>query len=290
MPPGEAIDGKVRLQRVLADAGVAARRACEALIESGRVSVNGQTVRRLPVFVDPNADRIVVDGRPIPRPERRVYVMLHKPAGTVVTAADEPGFDRRTVLDLVDHPAAPRLFPVGRLDFDSTGLVLLTNDGDLANRLTHPRYGVPKTYHVLVRGDLDEAAVEAIRTKFRVAARRGDDQAPRRPGPPASRGPAPEVTILRRSEGKTVLQITLREARNRQLRDLLQYMGMPVKKLARVAIGPLQLRGLALGAWRELTRSEIQALRRPNQPARPAGQRPKKTPGRAGPPRPVHTP
>jgi pseudouridine synthase len=238
--------GRVRLQRFLADAGVAARRTCEAMIERGRVRVNGEVVRRLPVFVDPATDRIDVDGVGVKGAVRRVYVMLHKPERVLVTTADEPGAERRTVADLVDHPAASRLFPVGRLDFAACGLVLLTNDGELANRLTHPRYGVEKRYEAAVRGGLDVGAARAVRQKL--AAPGGRE--------------APEIRVTRDVSGGAVLEITIREGRGRELREVLKHLGMPVKRLTRVAIGPLELRALGPGRWRELTRDEVQALRR----------------------------
>ncbi|GJQ29247.1 MAG: pseudouridine synthase [Phycisphaerae bacterium] len=258
----------VRLQRVLADAGVAARRVCEAMIEQGRVRVNGEVVRTLPVFVDPARDRIEADGKPVVAASRHVYVMLHKPERMLVTTADEPGMDRATIMELVDHPAAARLFPVGRLDFDSSGLVLLTNDGDLAHRLTHPRYEVPKTYHVLVRGGLDEAALGAVREKMRLAGARDGDAPHGRLG----------LAVGAREPGRTILEVTLREARNRQLRDVLKHLGMPVKKLTRVALGPLRLTGLASGRWRELTREELRDLRAAaaQPPDRRAAPRPPK--------------
>ncbi len=273
MPTPRGHDGqsRVRLQRVLADAGIAARRVCERLIEEGHVKVNGEVVTRLPIFVDPDNDHIEVDGRGVRKPERRVYLMLNKPGGTLVTAADEPGLERPTVLNLVNHPAAPRLFPVGRLDLDTTGLVLLTNDGDLANRLTHPRYGVPKTYHVLVKGELQDEDIAAIGIKMRAVAQREAVAA----GLSPRSTPAPEVVILRREEGKTLLEITLKEAVNRQLREVLRVLGIPVKKLARVAIGPIRLRGLAVGHWRELTREELMDLRHISEgpAARPRARR-----------------
>jgi 23S rRNA pseudouridine2605 synthase len=268
----------------LADAGVAARRVCERLIEEGHVRVNGEIVRRLPVFVDPDQDQIEVNGQRVRKPQRRVYLMVNKPAGTLVTAADEPGMDRPTVMGLVDHPAAPRLFPVGRLEVDATGLVLLTNDGELANRLTHPRYEVPKTYHAVVRGGLGEADVEAIGVKLRAVAQREAAAA----GAPARSGPQPEISILRREAARTLLEITLREGggarsargvrpnddrggragghaqedpRGGVLREVLRLLGIPVKKLTRVGIGPLRLKALAVGQWRELTREELGDLR-----------------------------
>src|SRR5690606_13551855 len=153
-----------RLQRVMADAGVASRRACEELIARGAVEVNGEVVTELPIFVDPREDRILVEGRPLPKRgggDRNIYIMLNKPERTLTTVTDEREFGgegggRRTVMDLVDHPARARLFPVGRLDYATRGLVLLTNDGELANKLTHPRYGVHKTYEAVVKGVLPD--------------------------------------------------------------------------------------------------------------------------------------
>lgn len=241
------------------------------MIEDGRVRVNGEKVTRLPVFVDPATDRIDVDGVGVRETQRHLYVMLHKPAGVLVVNFDEPGFDRATVAQLVDHPSGSRLFPVGRLDIESTGLVLLTNDGEMANRLTHPRYGIAKTYDVAVRGSLDQAAIDAIRLKFRATARRADVES----GSTRSlrHDPAPEITIHKREKDKTVLRVTLREARNRQLRDVLAHLGMPVKKLDRVAIGPLELSGVAMGHWRELTRDELSMLRKATGGKSGAGKR-----------------
>jgi pseudouridine synthase len=253
-----------RLQRVLADAGVAARRVCEQLIEDGRVEVDGVIIDTLPAFVDPERDRITVEGRPIGRRSRRVYVMLNKPSNTVSTSADEPEFDRRTVLELVDHPAADRLYPVGRLDFDATGLLLLTNDGDLANRLTHPRFGVSKTYHAVVKGRLTDEDARALEEGIAQAERRAAKTAG------SVRAARVEVGVFKRDGERTVLELRLTEGRNRQVRQLLAAVGCPVKKLERVAMGPLRLTGLPRGAWRELRRGEIDALRRAAAPARPA--------------------
>jgi 23S rRNA pseudouridine2605 synthase len=149
---------RVRLQRYLADAGVAARRACEEMIEEGRVEVNGEIITKLPAFVDPQQDKVRVDGRAVAKPQSALTLLVHKPQRVLVTASDEPGMDRATILDLVNHPAGARLFPVGRLGWDDAGLVVLTNDGELANALSHPRFGVPKRYEVLVAG-----AVEVLR-------------------------------------------------------------------------------------------------------------------------------
>lgn len=301
LPPMADTSGKVRLQRYLADAGVAARRVCEALIEEGRVEVNGRVVTKLPAFVDPETDKVVVDGRPLKAPGRRVYLILHKPTRTLVTAADEPGFDRRTVLDLVDHPAKARLFPVGRLHYDATGLVLLTNDGEFANLLTHPRYGVPKTYWAVVRGTMVPEQIADIDLKLKTLDRKaaraevglstgpkrrpakaaprpdaedtqehGEDRDPETPDQERPRwerehvakSTRPTISIVKTGEGKTLLEISMLEARNRQLEDVLQSIGSPVKKLTRVGIGPLRLKGLGVGQWRELTGAEITLLKR----------------------------
>lgn len=245
-----------RLQRILADAGVASRRACEAIIEEGRVTVNGRKVTSLPAFADAEKDRIVVDGLVISKPERRVYLMLNKPARTLSTSRDEPGAGRRTVVGIVDHPAAPRLFPVGRLDFEATGLVLLTNDGELANRLTHPRYGVARTYHAVVKGDINEDMLAEIEKGLRRYERRN---AKARPGTPPARV---ELSVARREPGRTVLEVSLVRGPLKELMSLLKTYGCVVRSLERVALGPLTLRGVARGQWRELDRKEVGELRR----------------------------
>lgn len=251
-----------RLQRILADAGVASRRACERLIEEGRVEVNGQIVQSLPAFADPATDRIAVDGRPIRKRGRHIYIMLNKPARTLTTAADEPGMDRRTVVDLVEHPSGERLFPVGRLDYETTGLLIMTNDGELANRLTHPRYEAPKTYRVVARGDLDEPTLERLRKGLFLT----DRKAGRTSGGGGARGGASRATpesvrIVRRDRDRATLEITLTEGRNREIRRLLAAVDLNVRRLERIAVGPVRLRGVARGAWRELDRAEIHALR-----------------------------
>ncbi|MCA9273990.1 MAG: rRNA pseudouridine synthase [Phycisphaerales bacterium] len=245
-----------RLQRVLADAGVAARRVCEELILAGDVEVNGRIVDTLPAFVDPEIDRIRVQGRPIKNQTRKIYVILNKPPRTVTTTADEPDMDRRTVTDLVDHPSASRLYPVGRLDYDTTGLLLLTNDGDLANKLTHPRFGVVKTYHAVVKGKLTDEDAAQIAEGIYLAERKAGKTTG------ASRTARVEVSIFRRDRERTILELRLQEGRNRQVRRMLAAVGCPVKKLQRVAMGPLVLKGLPSGAWRELTKGEVDALRR----------------------------
>jgi len=257
----------------MADAGVGSRRACEALIEAGEVVVNSKMVTTLPAWVDPEEDHIVVQGKPLPQADRKLYIMLNKPPRTLSTAKDEPGADRRTVTDLVDHPAAPRLFPIGRLDYDTVGLILLTNDGELANRLTHPRYGVPKTYKVSVKGELDEEAIAELERGIYLAQRK----AGRTEG--AVRTAHVEIALIARDRDKTVVELTLREGRNRQVRRMLAAVGYPVKKLERVGMGPVKLKGLARGQWRELTRDEIRLLKRAAADSRKDAKRDKAEPG-----------
>jgi pseudouridine synthase len=262
-----------RIQRVLADAGIASRRACEQMIEQGRVRVNGQLVTALPAWVDPHADRIEVDGQIVPGsgkktrdktgPPRHYYVMLNKPRHVISTTRDTHG--RKDVTDLVQLPAAPgkkppRLFPVGRLDADSTGLMLLTNDGDLANRLTHPRYGVPKQYRVSVRGRVSDQDIEQLKQGLYLA-----QEGPR--GKTGKKARITELTKIGHQRGKdgeerTELMVTLREGQNREIRRLLARLGHKARRLHRVSIGPLKLKGVAVGEWRMLTIKEVGMLRK----------------------------
>ncbi len=250
----------MRLQRVLAEAGVAARRACEALIEGGHVQVNGKIVKKLPVFVDPNRDHIEVDGRPIARKKsarpRRLYIMVNKPARALTTASEEPGDERTTVFDLVDYPGKPRLFAVGRLDYETTGLVLLTNDGTMANVMTHPRYGVPKTYEAVVKGLPDQTSLAKLEKDIHKAALRAAQEEGQ------SHAPRVELTITKRDSEKTTIELTFREGKNPQVRRMLAIAGWPVRKLTHIRMGPLELRSLALGKWRELERDEVAALKK----------------------------
>lgn len=239
-----------RLQRVLADAGYGSRRACEELIESGVVRVNGELVEHLPAWVNPSEDRITVSGKPLKQPERHVYIMLFKPRGVMCTNSDPEG--RALAIDLVKHPMRPRLYPVGRLDLDSSGLLLLTNDGELANRLTHPRYEVHKGYEVTVGGSLTDQEVATLEAGMFLHDREGEGKRTRET----------HLTILKRDRERTKLYMELREGRNRQVRRMLLKVGHPVKKLRRVRMGPLELKGLAVGEWRELTTKELALLRR----------------------------
>lgn len=240
----------VRLHKAMADAGVGSRRACEKLIAEGRVTVNGDLVTEMPAWVDPDADRVEVDGRGIARRRRpgRLYLMVNKPRNVICTNHDPEG--RKRVVDLAPH--RERLFCVGRLDAESTGMVILTNDGALTEKLTHPRHEVPKTYQVTVKGELTPEAVEKLTRGVVLADREGG----------AARAKAASVEVKRRDRDSTVLQITLREGRNREIRRMMARLGYRVKKLRRIAIGPVALKGVGSGQWRELSRGEVAALRK----------------------------
>lgn len=239
----------VRLHKAMADAGVASRRACEQMIAEGRVTVNGVPVTQMPAWVDPTRDRIAVDGRPIGKAAKgHAYVLVNKPRGAICTSADEMG--RRTILDLVPHER--RLFCVGRLDAESTGLVLLTDDGDLANQLTHPRYGVAKTYEVSIAGQLKPEDVARLNKGIYLADRKGA----------AAKAAASRIVVLDGDRERTRLRITLKEGRNREIRRMLARLGYDVKRLKRIALGPLPLKGVSVGGWRDLDRHEVAALRK----------------------------
>ncbi len=233
---------RVRLQKVLAERGVASRRASEEIIRQGRVAVNDVTVTELGYKVDPGADRIVVDGAVISNPEPKFYVVLHKPRLCITTASDPQG--RKTVFDLIPDFGV-RLFAVGRLDFDAAGLLLLTNDGPLANRLQHPRYGVPKTYEVRVEGCPDERTLDRLRSGVQLEE--------------GTTAPA-EVTMLRDSPKGAWLRIVLHQGWNRQIKRMGETVGHPVLSIRRVAYGPLKLGRSAPGDWRLLDPREVRLL------------------------------
>ena len=239
-----------RLQKVLADAGVASRRECEALIIEGGVTVNGKTIDTLPAWADPAQDRIEVYGRPLRPAEKHVYVMLFKPRGTVCTNSDPEG--RPRAIDLVRHPSRARLYCVGRLDLDASGLLILTNDGEFANRLTHPRYQVPKGYDLTLDGHLDAAAIATIRKKIFTEPAKG----------PTGDEPRSSIRLISTDSEKSVVHLELCEHRNLQIKDLMLGLGHPVKKMRRTSFGPLKLKGLAVGEWRDLTGREIEMLSR----------------------------
>jgi pseudouridine synthase len=255
----------MRLHKLMAHAGVGSRRACESLIADGEVAVNGRRVTTSPVWVDPERDDVTVKGRSIRREERHVYVMLFKPKRTVSTVSDPSG--RRTASELVDHPSGVRLYPVGRLDYDTTGLLLLTNDGALANRLTHPRYGIHKTYRAVVKGSLNDEDAKRLEEGIYLAQRKyGATLGGERLG-------AAEIRVARRDAERTILDITLTEGRNRQIRRLLAAVDCPVRKLTRIRMGPLSLKGLRLGEWRELTPREVRQLKRATKGAASRAER-----------------
>jgi 23S rRNA pseudouridine2605 synthase len=259
----------MRLQKFLSDAGVASRRDAEQMILDGRVAVNGRPVTRLPAFVDPQQDRVTVDGDPC-RAQPPEYYMVHKPAGVVCTSRDPAG--RPRALDLAP-PTRARLFVVGRLDASSTGLLLLTNDGELAQRITHARYGVPKTYRAEVAGMADAELIAKLRKGVFLE---------------EGKALATEVDVVHRAPDLSVLHITLRGGRDRLVRKMLARLGHRVLRLKRLQIGPLSVKGLPLGAARPLSRQEVAALRRGVTDAargaarrrRPPRERPPRAPNR----------
>jgi 23S rRNA pseudouridine2605 synthase len=254
---------RARLQKLLAEAGLASRRGAEDWIRAGRVTVNGRPVR-LGDSADPARDRIAVDGRPL-RLEAKAYWVLHKPRGVVTTRSDPAG--RRTVLELLPSAARRlRLYPVGRLDLDSEGLVLLTNDGALAQRLLHPSFESEKEYVVEARGAPSDEALARLAAGFALA--RGE-----RPTAPARVTRAGRVAGRGSASERTCLRVVLREGRKRQLRRAFEALGHPLERLVRVRIGPLRLHDLAPGVARALTTGERRALERHAASLAPSGKR-----------------
>lgn len=230
-----------RIQKIMASRGVASRRASEELILQGRVTCNGQ-VCGLGDRADPEKDTILVDGRPLPSTPNAIYILLHKPRGYVTTLSDEKG--RKNVSQLVSD-CPQRVYPVGRLDMDSEGLLLLTNDGELANHLMHPSYVVDKVYQVWVQGFSPEG-LERLSQPIEL-----DGYRIRKPA----------VKCQKRTGDKALLQITIHEGRNRQIRRMCAIAGMEVQRLKRIREGSLSLGQLPLGKWRYLTKEEVKALR-----------------------------
>lgn len=232
-----------RLQKFLAQCGIASRRHAEQLILEGRVQVNGKKRAELGVKVDPDVDRVTVDGREVRPSDSLVYIALNKPIGYVTTAHDPQG--RPTVMDLLDG-VSQRVFSVGRLDLDSEGLLLLTNDGDFSFAMTHPRHEVVKEYHVTVLGTPEPDALDRLRKGVVLDGR--------------ATAPA-KADILAAGNGHATLRVEIHEGRKRQVRRMLQTVGHPVVTLRRVRIGPIRLKGLKPGEFRRLTDEELTALR-----------------------------
>lgn len=234
---------KIRIQKMISDSGYCSRRKAEALIEQGRVRLNGRPVK----LGDKCGyrDLITVDGERLytARKKEYLYIMLNKPRGYVTTVSDE--LERRTVMDLLDD-IEERVYPVGRLDRNSEGLLLLTNDGEFANSIMHPSRHVSKTYRVTVRPDINEEQLEQLASGVEIDGRKTL---------PAT------VVVKDKQEGRVVLLITIKEGRNRQIRRMCEAVGLEVARLRRVSIGPLRLGMLKPGAWRELTAEELRALR-----------------------------
>jgi len=232
-----------RLHKFLSRAGVASRRLAEDWIRAGRVAVNGQVVTEMGVKIEADRDQVEVDGRLVRPPAAPVTVMLHKPYGYISSTHDPQG--RRVVTDLLRDAFKERLYPVGRLDYDATGLLLLTNDGDLAYRLTHPGYQVPRIYRVTVAGEVSPETLGRLTEGVTV----GD------------RTVTALVEVKKRESGRTVLELVLREGRYHLVKRLLLHVGHPVLKLKRIAFGPLHLGTLPRGDFRMLSREEIEALK-----------------------------
>jgi 23S rRNA pseudouridine2605 synthase len=240
-PDADGARRSVRLNRYLAESGLCSRRGADELIATGAITINGEPVTELGTRVDPLSDDVRHAGEPV-RPERKVYVLLNKPRGVVCTSAR--GEQRKRVIDLVPEIRG-RVYTVGRLDAESEGLILLTNDGDFAQAISHPSHGVPKTYAVLVRGKVDAETLQKVRGGVWLS---------------EGRTGGAEARIERVSKDRTYLKVVLREGRNREIRRVFARLGYPVKELKRVRIGPLSLHGLGRGRWRFLTRGEVREL------------------------------
>jgi 23S rRNA pseudouridine2605 synthase len=245
---------KERIQKLLAAAGVASRRRIEEMVRDGRVAVNGKVVLELPVLVDPQKDRVSVDDEEVKFGGReagpRVYLVMNKPKGVLSTNVAQG--DQVRAIDLLPPQFKARVYPVGRLDAESKGLLLLTNDGELTNQLTHPRYGVAKTYRAVVDGRVSPEAIAQLQQGIWLAD-------PRKGGFRTGRS---QIRVDKRFREKSVIEITIREGRNRQVRRMLAKIGHKVRELTRVKMGPLTLHGLGPGQIRELTARELRELKK----------------------------
>lgn len=250
---------KERIQKILANAGVDSRRNIEEMVRQGRISVNGKTLIELPILVDPERDRIEIDDQPVRlhsgKDEKRYYILMNKPKGVYCTNVAQG--EQRRAIDLLPPDFRTRVYPVGRLDAESKGLLLLTNDGDLTNRLTHPRYGVSKTYRAFVDGFVKPESLQSLSKGIWLSDQRSGQ------GFKTARS---QIRLIKRSRDKSLLEITLREGRNRQVRRMLARLGHKVRELTRIRFGPLTLDGLNPGQSRLLLPKELAALRRSASP------------------------
>lgn len=250
----------VRLNKFLADNGIASRRAADKLIAEGEVMVDGEIMTELGYKIDPEAQRVEVDGVILrPEGERHRYFLLSKPGGVVCT--NDARETRRRAIDLIMDRHRGRIYTVGRLDEETTGLVILTNDGDFANRVSHPRYEVPKTYRVVVPGRIEDEKIAKLRGGVRLSDYRAEFA---------------RIRIYKRTDRQSILFVTLKEGRNREVRRVFARLGLPVRSLHRSQIGPIDDRGLKVGQWRPLTRAEVSSLLGSPSGEAPAPRRRKK--------------
>ncbi len=233
----------MRLQKYIAMCGVASRRKAEEMIEEGRVQINDKIVNEMGIIVDPKKDTVKVDNKIIKKEKKKVYIMLNKPIGYVTTLKDEKG--RKIITDLIEG-VDERIFPVGRLDADTTGLLLLTNDGDLAYKLTHPSYEVTKRYIAIVEGVPNRFELEKFRNGMIIDRKRTAKAS---------------IKIAKKYENESILDIEIHEGRNRQVKKMCEMINHPVKKLKRVAIGELGIGGIEIGNWRHLEEDEVEYLK-----------------------------
>jgi pseudouridine synthase len=246
---------KQRIQKLLANAGVASRRNVEEMIRAGRVAVNGEVLTQLPILIDPQKDKVSVDDEAVKLRDaasggQRMYILMNKPRGVYSTNVAQG--EQTRAIDLLPPDLPARVYPVGRLDAESTGLLLLTNDGELTNRLTHPRFGVAKTYRAVVDGFVRPEAVKELE--------RGVWLADPKTGQGFRTGRS-HIRVAKRWRDKSVLEITIREGRNRQVRRMLAKLGHKVRELTRIRMGPLTIEGLKPGESRLLTPREVKALK-----------------------------
>lgn len=234
-------DNKIRLQKYLSECGVASRRKAEDLIAAGKVKVNGKPAT-IGDKIDPGRDTVVVAGKKVRKSKKNTYIMLHKPRGFITTLSDEMG--RKCVAQLIED-VGTRVYPVGRLDRDSEGLLLFTDDGEFANALTHPTHHVPKTYRVTIRPTITEDQITALTTGIEIDGRMTVPS---------------EVRVLEKKEGRVVLEIIIYEGRNRQIRKMCEALGLEVARLKRTQIGSVKLGMLKQGDWRNLTDEEVHKL------------------------------